>query len=466
MKKTVLVGTVLGFILCIIVTYKWPNPAYYLLHSRAWEMMVGGVAYLYPFTLTEKRKKLVEWLGLGLIVGSYFLISKETPWPGYLAIFPVLGSFLLIQAQRNDSFITSNIVSQKLGAWSYSIYLWHWPLVVAIYYYSLNEMFIYLGIALSVLLGFISNKYIEKIRFSNNFGGFLSYFKCKPLYMLLVIALMGCTIRLYNFNHNKLEATMLGHNYFNANGVLNFNSDGFVRVLNGLDHLDNLDNLDLLMLGDSHSAHYSYGITMSNNLKIAHKWVSSCLPFINSNSVPYATFMNKQWENRCHALYKFVNVNKNVPVILANNWGYKSMKCIKDCASKTMHSDHNTNLRNEVGELIAYIGDRPVFIIGKVPAPLKSMVRCMRGFSSASCERVTSNISEEIVKTNGLLSEISDEYKNVLFINPFNSICNNVGECNTIINNKNLFYDENHLSAFGSRIVWSYIESEIVKKLN
>ena len=106
MKAMLVIGTVLGFIFCVIASYKWPNPSYYLLPTRAWEMMIGGVAYLYPFTLQENRKKLVEWTGLALVVGSYFFISADNPWPGYLAIFPVVGSFLIIQAQRNDSIIT------------------------------------------------------------------------------------------------------------------------------------------------------------------------------------------------------------------------------------------------------------------------------------------------------------------------------------------------------------------------
>ena len=175
MKAAVLFGTLLGFIFCVIATYKWPNHAYYLLPTRAWEMMIGGVAYLYPIALKEERKKLLEWAGIALIIGSFYFISKDNPWPGYLALLPVLGSFLIIQAQRNDSFIISNIVSQKIGAWSYSIYLWHWPLVVAIYYFSLNDMFIYIGIALSVLFGFLSNKYIEKIKFRNDFIKLLNY---------------------------------------------------------------------------------------------------------------------------------------------------------------------------------------------------------------------------------------------------------------------------------------------------
>jgi peptidoglycan/LPS O-acetylase OafA/YrhL len=59
MRATFLLGTTLGFIFCIFVTYKWPNAAYYLLPTRAWEMMIGGIAYLYPFTMQQKNKKLL-----------------------------------------------------------------------------------------------------------------------------------------------------------------------------------------------------------------------------------------------------------------------------------------------------------------------------------------------------------------------------------------------------------------------
>lgn len=194
MKFLLLVGTVLGFVFCIIATYKWPNPSYYLLPTRAWEMMIGGVAYLYPFTLQESRKKIIEFIGLFLIIGSYFLISSENLWPGYLAIFPVLGAFLLIQANRNNSIVTNNLVFQKLGTWSYSIYLWHWPLVVIVYTFSLPDYYIYLGISLSVFFGFLSHQYIEKIKFRNDFSNIFSYFKSKPIYISGVLGVLGVLV--------------------------------------------------------------------------------------------------------------------------------------------------------------------------------------------------------------------------------------------------------------------------------
>jgi peptidoglycan/LPS O-acetylase OafA/YrhL len=301
MKATVLLGTVLGFTFCVIATYKWPNPAYYLLPTRAWEMMIGGVAYLYPFALQEKRKKPVEWFGLALIFGSYFLISKEDPWPGYLAIFPVLGSFLIIQAQRNNSLITSNVIFQKLGAWSYSIYLWHWPLVVAIYYFSLNDMFIYPGIALSVLLGFLSNKYIEKIKFRNDFGNLFSYLKCKPVYFLLITAVMGSSTSLLKGIEQRISPLNVPN--INVNEVYKYMfSESEIELREDVCRLwetDNIphgtgckklelhdySNVKAIILGDSHAGSIAPAVLKSLNKyneygKIINARATGCIPLL------------------------------------------------------------------------------------------------------------------------------------------------------------------------------------------
>lgn len=262
MKAAVLLGMILGFIYCIIATHIWPNSSYYLLTTRAWEMMLLGVAYLYPFALQDKRKRLLEWSGLVLIVGSYFLISKDSPWPGYLALFPVLGSFLIIQAQRNDSFLTSNIVSQKIGAWSYSIYLWHWPLVVSIYYYSLNESFIYLGISLSVLLGFISNTYIEKLKFRNDFGNLFSYLKFKPVYMMLVVGIFGRGVFISNgFENHYSDAVLVA-----SNEAINKNPYRCMSDQKFPCYIGNERNIKAIIVGDSHADALTTAVASSVDL--------------------------------------------------------------------------------------------------------------------------------------------------------------------------------------------------------
>jgi peptidoglycan/LPS O-acetylase OafA/YrhL len=295
MKLSVLLGGILGFIFCVIATYKWPNPSYYLLPTRAWEMMVGGIAYLYPFVLKEQRKKIVEWFGLLLILSSYFLISKDNPWPGYLAIFPVFGTFLMIQAQRHDSLITGNGIFQKLGSWSYSIYLWHWPLVVSIYYFSLNDIFIYLGIFLSVLLGFLSNKYIEKMKFRNDFAHILTYLKCKPLYMALFIGSLGSFCFLYISNQiNNIPNAHIYDTSSSENGYC-FTESGSKSNKGDQKNLscvigDTSIKPKVLSFGDSFMGHYEPlldKIASDLGISILSLTTGSCFPsFSNSDHWP------------------------------------------------------------------------------------------------------------------------------------------------------------------------------------
>jgi peptidoglycan/LPS O-acetylase OafA/YrhL len=296
MKITVLLGTLLGFIFCIYATYKWPDAAYYLLPTRSWEMMLGGVAYLYPFALQVKRKKLVEWVGLALIVGTYFFISKETPWPGYLSIFPVLGSFLIIQAQRNVSLITSNVVFQKLGAWSYSIYVWHWPLVVLIYYFSLNELYIYIGIALSVLLGFLSHKYIEKIKFRNDFANLFSFFKCKPIYMAVCTGIACVFVFVSDGIITRFsdETQMQNKSAIAANGDWSYPSSNLKVGNNDVRFIKGTSEKNILFIGASHIEQtYPYILSLDTKYNVYYLTASGC--FVSPSYVnPKASCSNIQ----------------------------------------------------------------------------------------------------------------------------------------------------------------------------
>jgi peptidoglycan/LPS O-acetylase OafA/YrhL len=318
MKATVLFGTLLSFIFCVIASYKMPEASYYLLPTRAWEMMVGGVAYLYPIALKKGRKKLFEWFGLVLIIGSYFLISKENLWPGYLALFPVLGSFLIIQAQRNDSFITSNIVSQKIGAWSYSIYLWHWPLVVAIYYFSLSDMWIYIGIVSSVFLGFISNKYIESTKYKPVTSNHYKYFfKTKPIVFSFTLCVVSFFVYIYGYNYTgvskdvKIRSSLVNKEKNIRQigiraGICNFNERGNYNKLN--DFIDNWDcdsddeglvDSRILIFGDSHSADKAMGFRF-NGIDVIQIGGAGC---------PLEPYMAEQSNDHCLKIFNFADQN-------------------------------------------------------------------------------------------------------------------------------------------------------------
>ena len=164
-KKLLVVTTILGLGLSVYASYYWPSPAYYLFPTRAWEMMAGGLVFLYPVKLNEPVKKYTNIVGFVLIICSYIFMSKADMWPGYLALIPVLGSALIIWSNQQDSLITNNKIMTTIGLWSYSIYLWHWPVVVIGHYFNI-EYWTFIGIPLSILLGYMSYTFIEKNRVS------------------------------------------------------------------------------------------------------------------------------------------------------------------------------------------------------------------------------------------------------------------------------------------------------------
>lgn len=191
LKRILVFGTLLGFIFSVYATIKWPTSAYYILPTRAWEMMVGGIAYIYPLPLQDNKKKWAETIGLIFIFISYIFVSSDVAWPGYAALLPVLGAYLVIIANRQTSKITNNFVAQALGKWSYSLYLWHWPVVVYGYYTIKNWSLI--GIPLSIFLGFLSYKLIE----SNKFYIYKSWndiYKVKSIWQSVCVLLIGILV--------------------------------------------------------------------------------------------------------------------------------------------------------------------------------------------------------------------------------------------------------------------------------
>ncbi|WP_017220914.1 acyltransferase family protein [Moritella dasanensis] len=160
LKRLLILGTVVGFIFCTIATDLWPTFAYFSLPTRAWEMLLGGVAYFYPLKLNENQKRVLEAIGMTLMLLSFTFTSKMTPWPGYVACVPVFGTYFILLSNRETSLLTNNRIFQTLGKWSYSIYLWHWPIAVYGSYFQIDN-WMPIGLILSVVFGGISFYLVE-----------------------------------------------------------------------------------------------------------------------------------------------------------------------------------------------------------------------------------------------------------------------------------------------------------------
>ena len=155
-----------SLILNLAITQWKPTVAFYLLPTRGWELAAGGLVYLINKQnfVSESTKKYGYWLGWVLVIASFGFLSEHLAWPGYWAIIPVVGASLIILSQKDDCKFTNNSIAQWLGDRSYSLYLWHWPLVVALYFSGMQHDFFWVAYALvlSILLALLSYRLVEE----------------------------------------------------------------------------------------------------------------------------------------------------------------------------------------------------------------------------------------------------------------------------------------------------------------
>jgi len=123
----------------VYLTSTDPLPAYFVTPTRVWELALGGLVALMFHGGAEpvhrRVRLLAGWLGLAMIGYAVVGFSSATAFPGLAALVPTAGTGLVLLANSDrlsgsPRALLSNRMSQYLGDLSYSIYLWHWPIVV------------------------------------------------------------------------------------------------------------------------------------------------------------------------------------------------------------------------------------------------------------------------------------------------------------------------------------------------
>lgn len=171
--RWIIIATLFSLAGCIWGVFRQPSASFYLVPTRAWELLAGSVMSLglFPKISSYLLKNLFSFIGLGLVAYSVFFYEQSTPFPGYAAIIPVLGAVLVIYGNdtEDENVIVRKILSTPplvfVGLISYSLYLWHWPLVAFAKYLMFrpftikDSLFI---IILSLVMAIVSWKYVEQ----------------------------------------------------------------------------------------------------------------------------------------------------------------------------------------------------------------------------------------------------------------------------------------------------------------
>lgn len=158
-----------SLVFAVIATVVTPEAAYFLTPARAWQLAAGALISFITLSPGRARAAL-PWCGTALIVVGAFTITGATPYPGIAAIIPTLGACLILLGGPNAAGGAFDRVArakpvQFIGDISYSLYLWHWPLIVFVplvlgHNLKWPEKLGILGA--SIVLAWLSYRYIER----------------------------------------------------------------------------------------------------------------------------------------------------------------------------------------------------------------------------------------------------------------------------------------------------------------
>lgn len=172
LQRIALIGaTLLSFAYSVWATRADPAMAFYSPASRAWEFLAG--ALLAANLLRRPTRDIGDGaalIGLALLAFALFTLKETAPFPGLNALAPVLGSALLLYGTQPEGSRAAKLLSLKplvaIGLISYSLYLWHWPLIVLGGYYVLDHRALVITRIAMALLAFpvawLSWRYIER----------------------------------------------------------------------------------------------------------------------------------------------------------------------------------------------------------------------------------------------------------------------------------------------------------------
>ena len=134
LKLVLLVTACASLLACVVVQPLRASAVFYLSPFRAWELLVGALLAVDAVPVIRRRgaRELLAAVGLVLVVGGSVYI-RPAGFPGWQALIPVLGTAALIHAGSSGGSIASRALRFRplvhVGLISYSLYLWHWPLI-------------------------------------------------------------------------------------------------------------------------------------------------------------------------------------------------------------------------------------------------------------------------------------------------------------------------------------------------
>jgi peptidoglycan/LPS O-acetylase OafA/YrhL len=458
------VATILSFLLFLFLFHSNQDQVYYLMPFRFWELGLGCLLALNVYVISQRISLVVQILSSLSIIAA-FTMGNEIPVLS--ATLVVLGSSGLIVTTSKTSFLNQFLSSSPMcyiGKLSYSIYLWHWPLIsISLWTVGLNWVSIIVIILLTIVLSMMSFYLVENPIRSGSWLGL----KMAAMIMIITAGIIF-TMNRINFPafSGTKQSSLAGFGYTpdrilesqrsikNCMGKKIFNDPKATALAIKSCGAIIPGTPRFLFFGDSHSLDM-FGVSevlyRSKVASVFNFGQPGCRAPKLDEEPDHCNYI----ENVLHEM-PALNKGQKGYVVLRSNYNPRTLDGSLSNYMTKISSFHN--LINKLGYTIIYIGPSPKFS-SLTKGGLCSVQWFRPSWSlSESCKsgfRVSR--SEEIKRTEAFLTELhslESKLNDFYVFDPFPILCGpDENYCSAIRNNTLIYRDESHLSLAGGELL-------------
>ncbi len=460
----------LAIALGIVATSLWyselsatndPTTAFYAPWSRAWELALGAALAMSPrLALAFSTATILKVSGVILVATSFLWLDEKVLFPGLNALYACLGAALLVLPVQHKTIVCrllGTTVLQAVGLISYSLYLWHWPVLVYYQHYQNASTLPLLAgvtlIALSVGLATLSYFYIEKpfrygtwSKSTNQLAGFGSAFAVLVA-ALLITQTGGLKDRFSKASQMLSDKDAAWHWRPSTSPEL----PKGLRQGTAFGSQWNASVYKVLVWGDSHAAHLTplvERVLNKGNKAYAGVLYHACPAIVDNKQVRIETKgegYNVTCANQRANMLNFLATTEHKPdlIVLASSWYSLALKVNSQAPDAPEHVVANelANTAKELAKLVPQVA-----IVTQLPSwsfdPVPCQIASDGGIARSNCEVLGNNLMPLFWEQNARLLAL--ENNNLRVISPGDQLCDNA-VCTSHIRGEFLYRDQSHL---------------------
>lgn len=459
----ILVSIILFVIISIEGVISNPNGAYYLIQYRAFELLIGSylaLAWKYLPEMTINMKHIISVLALFLLLALGFNLDSNSVFPGYNALYVCIATAALIYTGKGEQGIVNKIFSWRpivgIGLISYSLYLWHWPLISLMRYRQIEftPIISVLVVCISIFLAWFTWKFIEIPTRRNIPLGFKRTMLRYYLFPVFIATLFIGGVYILNgipqrYNKDNLELVLSYENEIDLSrdcsirGSIDYKEKNisyeYLSLRCSFGESSSM-RPEVLLFGDSHANHFKPFVDVlakETKLSASYNIQGSCSAIrgvgdLDDNSV--CAVRNRKLLS---------DSSKYNYVILAGAW--TSQENIKNFRRDLMASVEKVIALNAVP--IIFI-DAPVSQIDIAKCPINNRL----GWTDIACDIPVAEVYQMHHVYDEIIKNLRVVYPQLRIINPKKLLCNEVS-CVTQIGNSALYRDADHINEIASRLL-------------